>query len=221
MITRYFSRAFYNLHWLFVQGRPSLKQSFEDVYEETADSSTFKNIYRNVFGSEYAEEADTCGFTTKSDIENSKRHIGLAPDEKLADIACGRGGNGLTVARDLKTRLVGLDLSEKAIQSAKGRIDDFGMQGRAEFFAGDMRNIPFADNEFDAALCVDTLYMVPDKRSAVEQIHRILKPNRTFVVITWEMNVPFAVKDFRPLLKSCGFSILTVYRFFRSQRFVV
>ena len=203
----YLARFLLNLHWLFIQGRPNLKQSFEDVYAETSNNTTFRNIYRDVFGPEFAEESDPCGFTTKTDIENIKHHLDLKPGEKLVDIACGRGGNGLVVARDLKTQLVGIDLSTKAIEAAKLRIEHFGMQGHAEFLAGDMRELPFADAEFDAALCVDTLYMVPDKRSGLQQVRRVLKPGRPFVIITWEMDIPFAVKNYRPLLESCGFGV--------------
>ena len=207
MKKRHFARFFGNLYWLFVQGRSNLKQSFEDVYAETSNNATFQKIYRDVFGPEYAEEANPCGFSTKSDIENIKRHIDLKPGEKLIDVACGRGGNGLVVARDLGAQLVGVDLSTEAVKAAKRRIDDFGMRERAEFLAADMRELPFSDAEFDAALCVDTLYMVPDKRAGLQQIRRVLKPGRPFVIITWEMDVPFAVKDYHPLLNECGFRV--------------
>jgi ubiquinone/menaquinone biosynthesis C-methylase UbiE len=204
---RYLARFFGNLYWLLIQGRGTLKKSFEDVYANEDNGPTFREIYRSVFGDEYAEEADPCGFTTKSDLERIKKLVDLQPGDALADIACGRGGNGLLIARDLGLNLTGLDLSDSAIRIANRRIPDFNMQGKATFLAGDMRNLPLPDTAFDAAVCVDTLYMVPDKQAALHEIRRILRPGRPFVVLTWEMNIPLAVKDYRPLLEECGFQV--------------
>lgn len=206
---RRLARFFGNVYWYLIQGRTSLKQSFEDVYAKEDNGPTFRKIYQDTFGDEYAEEADPCGFTTKSDLANIKQRLGLKPGEELLDVACGRGGNGLLVARDLQANVTGLDLSESAIEICKSRIDKFGMQGRAQFLAGDMRSLPFADNQFDAGLCVDTLYMVPDKRAALREVARVLKPGKNFIVLTWEMNIPLAVKDYRPLLEECGFETVS------------
>jgi SAM-dependent methyltransferase len=194
MKKRFFARFFYNVYWFLIQGRTSLKQSFEDVYNIENMTPTFRQIYTETFGEEYAEDEDPCGFTTKTDLENIKKHLDLKPDDLFADIACGRGGNGLAIARDLGVRLKGLDLSEKAVQIATKRIKDFGMENRAEYISGDMRDLPYKNEEFDAALCVDTLYMVPDKQAALQEIRRVLKRNRPLIILTWEMNVPFAVK---------------------------
>jgi ubiquinone/menaquinone biosynthesis C-methylase UbiE len=197
-----------SIYWFFIQGRTTMKQSFEDIYGCQNLGPTFRKIYQDAFGAEHSEEADPCGFSTRSDLENIKRCLNIAPDGLLADIACGQGGNGLTIARDLKVRLKGLDLSENAIETAKRRIDHFNMQDRAEFVSGDMRELPYADAEFDAAMCVDTLYMVPDKASALQEVRRVLKPGRRFVVLTWEVRAPLAVKDYRPLMTENGFDVL-------------
>ena len=204
---RYLARFFSNIYWYFIQGRPGLKESFEDVYDIEDCGSTFRQIYVDVFGDEYAEEVDPCGFTTKTDLENLKNCLELEKDELLGDFACGRGGNGLFIARDLGVRLKGLDLSDKAVAIARKRINSFDMQGRAEFVAGDMRELPFENDEFDGGICVDTLYMVPDKRAALTEIARVLKPKRVFAVLTWEMHYPFAVKDYRPLYEEAGLAI--------------
>jgi len=204
---RHLARFFSNLYWFLIQGRTGLKESFEDVYSVEHYGPTFRQIYADTFGDEYAEEVDACGFTTKTDLENLKDRLELKQDELLGDLACGRGGNGLYIARELGVRLKGLDLSEKAVATAQKRIDSFGMQHRAEFVSGDIRELPYKNDEFDAALCVDTLYMVPDKRAALHEIARIVKPNRVFAVLTWEMHIPFAVKDYRPLFEECGFKV--------------
>jgi len=204
---RYIARFFSGLYWFLIQGRTSMKQSFEDVYGINDVGPTFRGIYRDVFGDEYAEEIDHCGFTTKTDLASIVQAVGLSPDERLADFACGRGGNGLYVARTLNAELRGLDLSEAAIQIATRRISEFEMEGRAVFQAGDIRALPFKDREFDAAMCVDSLYMIPDKQAVLREVARVLKPGKPFVILTWEFDIPFAVKDYRPILDECGFDV--------------
>lgn len=204
---RLLARFFSNVYWFLIQGRTGLKESFEDVYNIENCGPTFRQIYIDTFGDEYAKDVDPCGFTTKTDLENLKKCLKLEKDELLADLACGRGGNGLYIARELAVRLKGLDLSEKAVVIARKRIDEFNLQGRAEFVSGDMRELPYENNKFDAAMCVDTLYMVPDKQAALTEVARVLKSNRVFAVLTWEMHIPFAVKDYRPLFEECGLQV--------------
>lgn len=196
-----------DLYWSHIQDRPGLKESFEDVYETEKAAPTFRRIYRDVFGDEFAEEADPCGFTTKSDLENIKKRLELGGDELLGDFACGRGGNGLYLARDLGARLKGIDLSENAVKIARKRVGHFGMEGRAEFSTGDLREMRYENHEFDAAICIDSLYMIPDKRSVLTELARVLKSNRVLAVLTWEMSIPLAVNDYRPLFETCGFHV--------------
>ena len=65
------------------------------------------------------------------------RHVlqaaGLAPGQTLADLACGRGGPGLWLARETGASLVGVDFSPVAVEQATHRAALFGLAGRARF----------------------------------------------------------------------------------------
>ena len=213
MKKKYLTRFFAKLHWLYwfiIQGKTSVKETFEDMYRNDF-GETFRAIYRTHFGDEYAEEINPCGFSTRSDIENIKQSLNLESGGRVLDLACGEGGNGLTIARDLKAELDGMDLSETAIEKAKQRMAEFDMTGHARFVVGDARSLPFDDHVFDASMCVDSLYMIPDKQTVLGEVKRVMQPERPFVILTWEVHRPFAVSDYRPLLDQCGFRV-TEYR---------
>ena len=208
MKKKYFTRIFASLYWFVIQGRTSVKATFEDMYRNDF-GETFRGIYRTHFGDEYAEEINPCGFSTRSDLTHIKQSFHLEPGGRILDLACGEGGNGLVIARDLQAELDGMDLSETAIARANQRIAEFRMTGRTRFVAGDARSLPFDDHIFDASMCVDSLYMIPDKQAVLGEVKRVTKPERPFVILTWEMHRPFAVSDYRPLLDQCGFDVVT------------
>ena len=206
MKKKYLTRFFYNLYWFVVQGKTSVKATFEDMYRNDF-GETFRQIYRTHFGNEYAEEINPCGFSTRSDIENIKQSLDLKPGQRMLDLACGEGGNGLAIARALDVELDGMDLSETAIARAKTRIEEFGRTDRARFVAGDARELPYQDHIFDASVCVDSLYMIPDKQAVLNEVKRVTKEGRPFVILTWEVHNAFGVPDYRPLLERCGFGV--------------
>ncbi len=203
MKRKWLARFFGGLYWFAVQGKTTMKESFEDLYGDH-DNDALREIYREVYAEDFAAEADPCGFTTMTDLRTLARYSDVGEGDSLADVACGRGGSGLWVARETGCRLTGLDLTEGGIRHARGRIADFGLEGRAQFATGDVRSLPFHDGEFDAVMCVDALYMIPDKRAALSEIGRVLGKGRPFVCFTWEVTAPFAVADYHALLKKAG-----------------
>ncbi len=56
------------------------------------------------------------------------------------------------------------------------------------FEVGDILNLPFKDNEFDAALCVAVLHHIPSKelrKKAMSEMARVLRPNGILVMSNW------------------------------------
>ena len=196
-----------SLYWFVTQGQWRIKDVFDNLYEGQTRSESFRKIYRDVFGDDYPEEADPSGFLTMTDLENIARFIGVGEEHTFVDLACGRGGSGLWVARQTGARLMGVDISDVAVEKARRRVADFGLVGRAEFQAGDFAATGFPDASFDGAMSVDSLFLVPDKTGSIHETARILRPGARFCCTTWEANVTTMVKDYRPLLENAGFQI--------------
>jgi len=209
-VAHWFKSAIADVYWFTIMGRWRrwrIKDVFNDFYDAQPRSDAFRSIFREVFGDEYPAEVDPCGFLTRTDLGNLVKHLRLERDQKLVDLACGRGGSGLWVARETGAQLVGLDIADVAIAEARLRPAQFGLDGRAEFRVGDIVATGYPDATFDAAMSCDSLFLVPDKSGSFQEASRILKPGARFAFTTWEVHEVGGVRDYRPLLENAGFQM--------------
>jgi SAM-dependent methyltransferase len=81
----------------------------------------------------------------------------LPSDGLLVDLACGRGGYGIEVARRTGARLAGVDFS--AVALAQARLSSAGVlpEGRAEFRAGTLVATGLPDAAAEGLMCVDAV----------------------------------------------------------------
>ncbi len=196
-----------SFYWLVVIGRWGIDSVFDAVYEGQSRSETFRKIFRDAFGAEYPEEVDTTGFLTVTDLHNAAKYLGVGPGQTFVDLACGRGGASLWVARETGANVVGIDISKVAIKDAKGRIGSFGLDGRADFRVADIAATGIPAGTFDGALSNDALFMVPDKQGAFREAAHILKPGARFAFTTWELDESMRIKDYHPILEQSGFEV--------------
>ena len=74
------------------------------------------------------------------------------------------------------------DFSPGMQHQAQGNLRD--SQNRFAYAGIDAQAIPYADESFDAVIANHVLYHVPDRRRALAEIHRILKPAGRFYAST-------------------------------------
>ena len=107
-----------------------------------------------------------------------------ATDEVL-DVATGTGEPGLTIARlAARGHVVGLDISEGMLATAR---ENAARQGIANYetVAGDVCELPFADQRFDAISCRMGFMFFPDMQLAAHELHRVLKPGGRLATSVW------------------------------------
>jgi SAM-dependent methyltransferase len=114
------------------------------------------------------------------------------------------------VAAARGARLVGIDIAENALASARERARALGLE--AEFRVGSFESTGLNDAEADAVMSIDALLFTPDKAAAVAELHRILRPCGRLVLTSWDyhrqpVGRPPQVEDHRPLLEAAGFEI--------------
>ncbi len=176
---------------------------------KSKNRTIYQSIYRNIYKNEYPEEADPDGYVTLKDLKNFIKYLDVGPREKIVDLGCGRGGPGMWIARALGVDyFMGIDITEGGVESAIQRIDDFGLQGKANFQVGDMAGATgLPDAYFDGAISIDTISFIRDNLAVFRETARILRQGACFVFTSWEQNLPKRINDYRPLLQKTGFKV--------------
>jgi SAM-dependent methyltransferase len=109
----------------------------------------------------------------------------LRPGDTLLDLACGRAGYGLTIARASGARLVGIDVSAEALAQARQQAERLGVAD-ARFQVGDLTASGLLDASADAVLCLDAVQFSDDPSAAYGEIRRVLKAGGRVAMTCWE-----------------------------------
>jgi arsenite methyltransferase len=102
------------------------------------------------------------------------RLAGVERGRRVLDAACGSGASALLLARELGCDVVGVDLGARAIEQASARAAALG--ARARFAVGDAETLPFPAAAFDVAFSECSLCLFEDKRRAIEELARVVRP---------------------------------------------
>lgn len=117
----------------------------------------------------------------------------LQGNEQVLDVGCGHGLLLIGAAKRLTTgRAVGIDIwseTDQASNSAEATLHNAELEGvaeRVEVRDGDARAIPFPDASFDvvvSSLALHNIENAGDRRKALDEIARVLKPGGRVGVI--------------------------------------
>ncbi|MFI7123782.1 class I SAM-dependent methyltransferase [Amycolatopsis sp. NPDC049868] len=112
--------------------------------------------------------------------------LDLREGQVLLDLACGRGGYGLEIARRTGSRVVGLDFSAVAIEHAQHRAQALGPADRADFRVGELTGTGLSTASVDAVLIVDSIQFAEPTLDALRECRRVLLPGGRIVITCWE-----------------------------------
>ncbi|KIZ19183.1 class I SAM-dependent methyltransferase [Streptomyces natalensis] len=102
-------------------------------------------------------------------------------------------GTGLTLPHYPEDAdLTGVDLSPDMLARARRRADDLGIG--ITLAEASATRLPFPDGHFDTVVCVLALCCIPDDRAAVAEMHRVLAPGGTLLLVDHVISHRFAVR---------------------------
>ena len=111
--------------------------------------------------------------------------LNVSEGASVLELACGTG----ILTRRLRdrlppgVRLIATDLNEAMIGYAARK---FRPDEAIEWKQADATDLPFPDESFDAVVCQFGLMFVPDKKRAIREAYRVLKPGGTFLFSVWD-----------------------------------
>lgn len=184
------------------------RNRFDEIFAKVARSETLAAIFLEVYESDYPQDASPFSFVTVPELQWLASMMNVTDGGRFADVACGRGGPSLFVAREMGAAVIGIDSSRVAVQAATVAAKMSGFSKRATFIVADAAATGLRAESVDAAMCVDALQLMPHRNLVIAEIARILKAGGRFAFTTWlsreaDSGLPFPT-DCRPLLESAG-----------------
>ena len=189
-----------------------LRPVFAEVFGKPP-SAVAARVWAEALGDEYPGEVQPYSYVSRSELQVFVAELGVGPGGLLVDIGCGHGGPGLWVCAATGADLLGVDISEPALEASRARAESLGLAARTSYRIGDFADLPLAGGGADSLMSIDALLFAPDKPAAALEMARVLRPGGRLVLTTWDYgsqpeNRPPQVADHRPLLEAAGFALL-------------
>jgi ubiquinone/menaquinone biosynthesis C-methylase UbiE len=102
--------------------------------------------------------------------EAALNRLGRPIAGSLLDVGCGPGLLLEVLVEREEVSVAGIDISPEMIRVAKDRL---GV--RADLTLGDAESLPWKDDQFDCAFCVDSFHHYPNPERGLAEMHRVLK----------------------------------------------
>lgn len=159
-------------------------EHFDHWYADMASSRALENAQQRLLG--LPPDLQSTSLLTLDGLREVADALALEPGQTLLDLACGRGGYGLWLAREHGVRVIGVDFSAVALDAARRSAAGFGLDGRAEFALGDLEATGLPAACVDAVLCIDAVQFAGSTEAAATEIRRVLRPGGRAALTCWE-----------------------------------
>jgi SAM-dependent methyltransferase len=149
---------------------------FVDLYG-TAYGNFATQVLEEVRRETYGEDFGQSSWVTGEEYRRFFRLLELKGSDHVLDVGCGSGGPALFLWREIGCLVTGVDINEAGIQAGLALAREAGAPHSVHFrHANVQQPLPFADQAFDAIVCMDVLCHLPDRRRLFDEWHRVLRP---------------------------------------------
>ncbi|MET8853623.1 class I SAM-dependent methyltransferase [Amycolatopsis sp. NPDC004625] len=157
---------------------------FDSWYEDRTGSPVADELVRRTLG--LPSDLQSTSLLGGAGLDEVVTALDLRAERVLVDLACGRGGYGLEIARRSGCRVVGIDFSAVAIEQARRRARELRLADRADFQVGELIATKLSAASVDAVLVVDSLQFADSLPDALQECRRIVRPGGRVVFTCWE-----------------------------------
>jgi ubiquinone/menaquinone biosynthesis C-methylase UbiE len=123
---------------------------------------------------------------------------GLTEKSKIADVGCGTGGQTIVLAQNTTCEITGVDIWRDFINQFNQNAQNKNLQDRVKGVVGDMKNLPFQEEEFDLIWSEGAIYNIGFERG-LNEWRKFLKQGGYIAVTesTWFTEErPAEIQDF-------------------------
>jgi SAM-dependent methyltransferase len=149
---------------------------YDRVYAGISRDSLVHDLHRQALGEEYPAGIEVIGACTRGTLERALAGLSLRAGGLLVDLGCGLGGPGRWLARASGARVLGLDVSQVAVDAAGAAAREYLRAGQYEYRRGTFTATGLPDGCADGVVAIEALGMSPDRGTALAELRRILRP---------------------------------------------
>ena len=144
----------------------------------------FYNSYANFSGNvlaavreeTYGRDIGQNSWLMANEYDRFIKWLQISESSNVLEVASGSGGPAMYLARKTGCQVTGLDLNAHGVAIAGHAATSAGATQRVRFKVGDAnRPLAFADGEFDALLCIDSMNHFPARLETLKEWRRVLK----------------------------------------------
>jgi len=127
--------------------------------------------------------------------------MGLSPGDGVLDVACGTGNFTRDFARAVGPEglVVGFDASETMLRRASAETDGYE---QVAYVRGDVVDMPFRDQSFDAVCCFAALNLFAEPMKALDSMTAMLTPGGRIAIFTSARTRSAPLRTFESIVRS-------------------
>ncbi|MXV38706.1 bifunctional demethylmenaquinone methyltransferase/2-methoxy-6-polyprenyl-1,4-benzoquinol methylase UbiE [Flavobacteriaceae bacterium Ap0902] len=133
------------------------------------------------------------------DIQWRKKVVKIiknAEPKTILDVATGTGDLAIALAKqNPQAQITGFDLSAGMLEYGRKKVKEKDLDQQIEMIQGDAENMPFEDDSFDAITVAFGVRNFETLEKGLKEIHRVLKPGGTFVILEFSQPQRFPIKQ--------------------------
>ncbi|MBI4964145.1 MAG: bifunctional demethylmenaquinone methyltransferase/2-methoxy-6-polyprenyl-1,4-benzoquinol methylase UbiE [Desulfomonile tiedjei] len=106
------------------------------------------------------------------------------PGRTYLDIGCGTGDIALEILKQCpESKVIGIDQSDGMLGVGRTKIRGAGLENAISLVLADVLDLRYEDNSFDGAITSFCIRNVTDRRRALNEIHRVVRPGGLLVIL--------------------------------------
>lgn len=102
---------------------------------------------------------------------------------KILDIATGTADFAIAATKISNSEITGIDISEGMLEIGRKKISRLKLEKRIELTKADSENLPFSDNDFDAAIAGFGVRNFESLKAGLKEVLRVIKPGGVFYIL--------------------------------------